>query len=331
MLHTVLRNVFLLGAFALPLVGHAAQRSFVATSGSDANTASNCSNAAPCRGFAAALSVTDPGGEIIVLNSGGYGPVSIAQSVSIIAPEGVYAGVSVFSGNGVSILGANVRVTLRGLNINGLGGISGVSMVAGSSLAVERCTISNMVGHGLSVNTPASVSVRGSRFIANGQRGAYFASGASASVIGSDLQANQGGGLEAASIGASTLTRVVVSDTTARGNGGTNMDAYAQLSGTARLEVTNSVLSESSAGISAYSNGGTVRVSVANSLISGNTAQGLATSGVGANLVASGNLITRNLVGLKQEMGAVLESDGSNAVRGNTTETMGSISSFTRS
>ena len=46
------------------------------------------------------FTVTDSGGEIVVLSSGGYGPVLINKSVSIIAPEGIYAGISVFSGSG---------------------------------------------------------------------------------------------------------------------------------------------------------------------------------------------------------------------------------------
>ncbi len=63
----LLSFLVLLGA----LPAYAAQRTFVSTSGSDANTASNCTSTAPCRGFTAALTVTDAGGEIVVLTSGG--------------------------------------------------------------------------------------------------------------------------------------------------------------------------------------------------------------------------------------------------------------------
>jgi hypothetical protein len=77
---------------------YAAQRAFVASYGTDVNTAANCSLASPCRGFAAAATVTDANGEIIVLDSAGYGPVTITKSISIIAPAGVYAGITVFSG-----------------------------------------------------------------------------------------------------------------------------------------------------------------------------------------------------------------------------------------
>src|SRR5436853_5663 len=78
-----------------------AQRTFVsAATGNDANP---CNRAAPCRNFAAAIAQTASGGEVVVLDSGGYGTVTISQAVSLVAPPGVYAGISVFSGTGITI------------------------------------------------------------------------------------------------------------------------------------------------------------------------------------------------------------------------------------
>src|SRR5215468_5945869 len=62
------------------------QRAFVSTGGNDANP---CSLAAPCRGFAAAVTAVAASGEVIVLDSGGYGPVVINKPVDITAPPGV--------------------------------------------------------------------------------------------------------------------------------------------------------------------------------------------------------------------------------------------------
>src|SRR5215467_12306286 len=76
------------------------QRTFVSGGGADSNP---CSRTAPCRTFTQALMGTNAGGEVVVLDSAGYGPFTITQAVSIIAPPGVYAGVSVFSGNGITI------------------------------------------------------------------------------------------------------------------------------------------------------------------------------------------------------------------------------------
>src|ERR1700751_3123315 len=93
---------------------------FVSFEGLDTNP---CSRTSPCRSFAAAIAVTSAGGTVIVLDSAGYGPFTISQSVSVIAPEGLYAGISFSSGTGITISGtaATDVVTLRGLSIEGSG------------------------------------------------------------------------------------------------------------------------------------------------------------------------------------------------------------------
>src|SRR5437588_4826589 len=78
-----------------------AQRSFVsAGSGSDSNP---CTRSAPCRNFQAAIAQTVSGGEVVALDSGGYGPVTINQAITLVAPPGVYAGVTAFSGPAIGI------------------------------------------------------------------------------------------------------------------------------------------------------------------------------------------------------------------------------------
>ena len=124
-----------------------ALRTFVASTGLDTNP---CSRTSPCRSFAAALVETAPSGEIIVLDSAGYGPVTIGQSVSIISPASVYAGVTATSGDGIMISGTGQSdiVVLHGLTING-GGTGSVGVWAGdgtTSIAigevhVESCNI----------------------------------------------------------------------------------------------------------------------------------------------------------------------------------------------
>ena len=85
-----------------------------------------------------------------MLDSGGYGRVTIDKSVAITAPAGVYAGISVFAGtNGVDVDGAGIGVALRGLTINGQGGDTGIVFTQGTRLYIEQCTISNMGAHGV--------------------------------------------------------------------------------------------------------------------------------------------------------------------------------------
>jgi len=137
-----------------------AQRTFVASYGSPANTVFNCSITKPCRAFSDAISVTTASGEVIVLDSAGYGPVSITQSVSIIAPAGIYAGITVFTGTGVDIhnTSTSVNVALRGLTINGQGGQNGIAYYAvlGSSLLVDDCNVSGMAAYGIYAGGPNS-------------------------------------------------------------------------------------------------------------------------------------------------------------------------------
>jgi len=124
-----------------------AQRTFVASTGNDANP---CSLVLPCRTFAAATLQTITGGEIIALDSAGYGTVTILRSVSIVAPPGVYAGISVPAGQtGVLVNLPLTKVSLRGLTINAIGiGLDtyGIRMMLGASLNIEQCEIANFVG-----------------------------------------------------------------------------------------------------------------------------------------------------------------------------------------
>ncbi|MBI3150400.1 MAG: right-handed parallel beta-helix repeat-containing protein [Betaproteobacteria bacterium] len=310
------------GAFAV-------QRTFVSTAGSDANTASNCSSTAPCRGFAAALSVSDTGGEIIVLTSGGYGPVTINKSVSLIAPEGIYAGISVFSGNGVTIATAGVDVVLRGLSINRLGGSgNGINMTAGDSLVVQNCAITNFSSsRGINVSTPAGVRLFDSLLQGN-LDGAYFAGGAAVLVSGSRFLDNLNEGMWAFASGAGIVTRVEVSRSEASGNGDVGFYGHASSSGQAELNVKDSVASRNNFGVYSYASGGTALTSASNNLISGNAVRALIASGSGAKLVASGNKVTHNGIGLYQTNSGVFQSTGDNTVSDNTTNSSGSITSL---
>src|SRR5437867_3815053 len=136
--------------FAASIAQASAPRTFVASSGVDSNP---CSRTAPCRSFGAAVAQTTPGGSVIVLDSAGYGPVTIAQSISLIAPSGIYAGITASSGKAIAISGAAATdvVILRGLAIEGAGGSDGISLSNDllGALHIEHCFISNFTSNGL--------------------------------------------------------------------------------------------------------------------------------------------------------------------------------------
>src|SRR5207245_152602 len=101
-------------------------RSFVATFGNDAN---NCTPGSECRSFTRAMAVTNAGGEIIAISSGGYGAFTIAKAVTVIGAPGITASITVTGIDGIGIAAAGSdRVTIRGLNITQTaGGHSGIN------------------------------------------------------------------------------------------------------------------------------------------------------------------------------------------------------------
>jgi len=314
----------------VPLAGEAAQRTFVSIGGSDGNTASNCSSTSPCRGFAAALTVTDSGGEIIVKDSGGYGPVTIAKSVSLIAPDGVYAGISVTSGNGVTIATPGIKVVLRGLSINGLGGSNGVSMTDGDELLVENCHIANFSTiASIGLNVAGSIRVKVLRSIfADDYYGAFFAAGAKASLDGTHFTRGYSGVVVSASGGMTARASVTRSSSNNAVFHG--FLATADSGGVAELEVKDSEMSANSIGGYVDSGTGSALASFINNVVVANSLHGLGASGAGATLTASGNTVTRNGTGLMQTASAVLRSAGDNVVIDNVTGTTGIITSFSK-
>ena len=122
-----------------------ATRTWVSGVGDDANP---CSRTAPCKTFAGAISKTATGGEINVLDPGGFGGVTITKSITI-SSEGFEAGVLVSGTNAIVINATTTSaVVLRGLDIEGLGtGLVGIKVLGGlGSLHVENCTINNFRG-----------------------------------------------------------------------------------------------------------------------------------------------------------------------------------------
>src|SRR5947209_5706519 len=95
-----------------------ATRTWVSGVGDDANP---CSRTAPCKTFAGAISKTAAGGEINVLDPGGFGAVTITKSITI-RSDHVEAGVLVSGTNAIIVsAGPNDRIVLEGLDIEGLG------------------------------------------------------------------------------------------------------------------------------------------------------------------------------------------------------------------
>lgn len=321
-------------------------RTFVASFGSDTNP---CSLSAPCRGFTVALAATDVGGEIVVLDSAGYGAVAIGKSVSILVPAGIYAGVSVLSGDGITINGASIKVVLKGLTVNGQpGSVHGIRFVQGARLTVGGCQIAGMGGNGIRVEGAGTVLVTRTSIRGSAQEGIFVNAAANVSVVRSRIQSSGGDGVVMGGGAAGTVTRTLVSDSGLYG-----IVASQSASGTTRIAIDGTVITDNDVGPGIYAEGigagaiaqidltnslvtrnfngvyvfsqstGTAAVSVTSSAIVENLQVGITTATNTLNLGtttlrASRNGVFRNPVaGLLQSSGSSLFTSGRNYVRDN--------------
>src|ERR1700739_2775197 len=128
----------------------AQQRVFVsAVRGDDVNA---CSSNAPCRSFARALTLVSTAGEILALDSGGFGPITITKAVSIVAPFGVEGSITQTSAgqNAIVVTAPGATVLLRGLSVFGLQ-IANDGVLANNvgALIVDSCSITGFTFSGI--------------------------------------------------------------------------------------------------------------------------------------------------------------------------------------
>lgn len=307
----MLRRTFAVASVSLALsaVGTDAaavgQRTFVSTSGVD-NPA--CSIPAPCRTFGAAITATASGGEVIALDSGGYGTVTITQSVSIIAPPGVYAGISVPAGDGVTVAAnpASDKVLLRGLTVNGQGGSNGIRVTSGKVVQIEDCTIANMLAGGIMITGGGSVDM--ARLVVRGNSSSGVLVAPSAALV----------------------INVTLADSTLTGNGvvGFFVSLSSPSTSTVHAAITRVTASRNVAtGIAAVGGPtGTVTMTVANSMAVENGSHGVFVSGTNATAIVSGSSLVGNGVDdLNQSGLAVLRTAGDNAVTGRGAADIGGV------
>jgi hypothetical protein len=302
----------------------AQQRSFVASDGSDVN---NCTRSSPCRSFGAAIAQTLAGGEVIVLDSAGYGPVTITGPISIIAPAGVYAGISVSSGAGVTVNAAGTDVVaLRGLDIVALAGASdGIVVQGGKRVVIDRCAVSGfssgsalaLQGIGLTGIDVSDSVLRDSQFGASFTNTTYVseinftrvrlegnATGVSATgaallltMVDTQVQSSPGNGLHfnpAVGTVRFEMQRGAISGSN------TAVNAAPTTSGAKVLGVVNEVLvADNSFGLVANAGAGaTATLEVWNSVVRNNTS-GIRAQQAGSTIMLRNNVIVDNGIGIQ--------------------------------
>jgi hypothetical protein len=150
----------LIAAFALTLAWAAmaqalALRTFVSTAGDDAN---DCTFNTPCRNFSGAVPKTEPGGEIVALDSGTYGVVTIDRALTLQAAPGAHVALGGTPRISAAIpviinAGASDVVVLRNLFISRVGStLRGIEFNTGGALHIENCIVTGFRGSGIAFN-----------------------------------------------------------------------------------------------------------------------------------------------------------------------------------
>ena len=269
-----------------------ATRTWVSGVGDDANP---CSRTAPCKTFAGAISKTAAGGQINALDPGGYGGVTITKSITI-SGRGTFASALVSGTNAIVVnAAATDKVTLRHLDIFGLGtGLNGVRILQAKSVRIENSEISGFVRNAVDfqpVNPNAQLF-----------------------MVDNFIHNNLGNGLLVAPPSAGTGARAKVTRNFVQDNG-CGLTATTFGPDPAFNYASNCGTLASSSGIFAA-----VSITAIDCGISLNTNAGVMSRGSGGNVRVGRNEITNNLFGLRSVDGGQIISHGGNMVGGNGTD-----------
>jgi hypothetical protein len=170
--------VFLASVFVGSSAFAQATRTWVSGVGNDADP---CSRTAPCKTFAGAISKTAAGGEINVLDPGGFGAVTITKPITISA-VGTQAGIVVAGTDAIIInitvapsAPATATVRLRNLQIAGLNdapttpGVNGVRVLSSvaTTVILDDVNIFGFGTNGVLAEGANKVSINGGTFSSN--------------------------------------------------------------------------------------------------------------------------------------------------------------------
>jgi hypothetical protein len=231
-----------------------ASRTWVSGVGDDVNP---CSRTAPCKTFAGAISKTAAGGEIDVLDPGGFGALTITKALTIDG-AGQLASVLVSGTNAIVVQAGAGAVILRNLSINGTGtGQSGIVFNSGAALIVENCQIFGFASNGIDV-VPASgtnhIAILNTTLSNNGQGGIQVKpTGGTTTVTVNGVRAiHNGFGIGVDTSGGGSVS-MMVDYTTANENTGNGLQGLGN--GTTVI-MGNSMFSDNNIGWNATGTGG---------------------------------------------------------------------------
>jgi hypothetical protein len=288
LLSTFLGALFVVGLAVAPAQAQAT-RTWVSGVGDDANP---CSRTAPCKTFPGAISKTATGGEIDVLDPGGFGTVNITKSITFDGGGGQVASILAAPGiNAININAAGGVIILRNLRINGAGGTTGVAINSAAKVIIEKCDIFGFTGAAVQVSVSSAtlqLKVQESTLNNNGGGVTSKPSGGAtvtASIERTHADGNSGSGVKVDGTSGGS-SNVAITDSSLSLNGSTGLNAVSGPSGTVKVDLTRDVMANNSgAGLqSSNASGGTSTVTVGQSMLSNNT--------TAWSIVSSGQLLS---------------------------------------
>jgi hypothetical protein len=285
----------------------AAQRTFVsAATGDDANA---CTRLLPCRSFSGAVALTDPDGEVIALDSGGYGAVTIAQPVSLISPAGIHAAITATAGNAVTVnAGDTARVILRNLALSSQGASNGIDADTVAALHVEGCLISGFTVNGIlfdPTTTGARLYVNNGVIRRSGTAGINVTGGTGVQASVESLRVYENAAGVYVNNAMATIHKTIAA-------GGTYSGFFADIG--SKVDVEESVATNHGTGFAANA----ALMTVIRCESTSNNV------GIGASLFStiyvSDSTIALNATGLHEEALSIISSRGNNTLQANTTD-----------
>lgn len=280
-----------------------ATRTWVSGVGDDANP---CSRTAPCKTFAGAISKTAAGGEISVLDPGGFGAVTITKSISIVA-DGSEGGILAAGVNGITVnAGVNDVIHIRGLVIEGaLTGLNGIRFLAGGSLHVEKTVLRGF-------NSSAAGSGHGLNFNPSGTSKLFL----DEVTVANNGNGTNGGGILIKPTATGSATAVIKNSNIDRNVFGIKVEAGG--AGAVKLEIADSATTQSGfSGLTANGSLGPAQIFASRVTTSSNGTTGVQANGNLSSIRLNGCTVYNNGTGLQVSGGGQIISSVNNSIRGN--------------
>jgi hypothetical protein len=289
--------------------GFSQVRTWVSPTGLDTNP---CTREQPCRNFAAAITAVAAGGEVVALESAGYGPGTITKSVTIVAPAGVHAAIAPSSGVAITVSAADTdHVVLRNLYLNAQGAETGIDANTVAALYVESCVVSGFSTYGIlfdPTTSGAQLYVSDTMIRRSDNFGIYMTGGTATRATIASVRLHQN--LFAAvyvQLAEATIRESVAS-------GGLDVGFRADFGSKVMIEKSISV--SSSTGFYAQSGG---LMTMTRCTASSNSNFGVLAQNDGTTIYVSDSTITGNATGVSVASGGVVTSRGNNTLQANTT------------